>query len=1565
MHVPRMYRTLVLALLATTVGAQDETEHSFTRLHLNKHFTCEGASFGDINRDGKGDIVAGPYWYEGPGFEKKHEIYEPKRFDILRYSNNFFAFVHDFDGDEWNDVLFIGFPGQDASWFRNPQGKEEQWVRHRVFQHVDNESPMFQDVVGDGKPELICQSTGRMGWAAPDWDDPGRPWVFHPVSAIGVGGKFTHGLGVGDVDGDGRHDILGRHGWWQQPKSLQDDPQWTYHEAAFAGRGGAQMYVFDFNGDGDNDVLSSWNAHGFGLAWFEHVKRDGKITFERRQIMGDKPEHNRHGLVIGNLHAIDFVDMNADGLPDIVTGSRFWAHGGGDPADHKPPYVHWFELVRGDDGVDFVPHQIDDDSGVGTQVVAGDVNGDGTPDVVVGNKKGVFVHLHHVKERAPEPPPEPEPEPEPTKPTGHPPLEAARRMTVPDGFTTKLIAGEPDLNQPIALTIDERGRIWVAEAHAYPVRRPDGEGQDKIVVFADEDHDGTYETRTVFADDLNLVSGLEVGLGGVWIGAAPYLLFIPDADRDLVPDGPPVTLLDGWGYGDTHETLNSFIWGPDGWLYGCHGVFTHSKVGKPGTPDEDRVPLNAGVFRYHPTRHEFEVFAWGSSNPWGVDFNDYGQAFITACVIPHLFHVIQGGRYRRQSGGHFNPYVYDDIKTIADHLHYLGKRPHDGNGISDSVGGGHAHCGAMIYLGGAFPERYHGAVFMNNIHGNRINTDLPRPSGSGFVGRHGPDFLLANDPWYRGINMKYGPDGGIYLIDWYDKQACHWREIEVWDRSNGRLYAVHYGDTKPIAVDLAKRSSEELVALHLERNEWWVRTARRILQERGPDPTVHAALAGMLETHHDPARVLRALWTLHVTGGLTDAVALEQLKSRHKYVRAWTIQLLLEDGEATPEQVDRLVELAADDTSPVVRLYLAAALQKLPLERRWDLATALVAHGEDQADHNLPLMIWYGVEPLVPADPPRALALAESSQIPLVERYVLRRLASGPDAHLDTLVDALLRTEDPGRRAFILGEMQNGLRRRQEVAMPAQWPELYPSLVATEDDDLRNQVRTLAVLFGDRSVLPELRATLADLKARRAWREQALWALVRFADSEVVPVLHRLLDDVPLRSHVIDALATFDHPDTPPLLVARYGDLNDEEKRAAVRTLTSRSGATVTLLEAIRDGRLPKQILDDALTRRQITSHNHAAITDLLTATWGFAQPLGKSVQTQIAAHKKRLTTDALSAANLARGRDLFSRTCMVCHKLFGTGGQIGPDITGSNRADLDYILTNIVDPNAEVAKDYMVTVIETKDERLVSGFIADQNDQTITLQGPEQLVTVALSDIAVDEKGKKKILHSTASLMPPGQLDSMTEEQVRDLIAYLGSSRQAPVPATPDNVGTFFNGVDLTGWSADPAVWSVENGEIVGRGGEGLATNSFAASLLQLRDFRLTLEVKLTPNTGNSGVQFRSVHLENAQMRGYQADIGAGWWGKLYEEHGRELLASESRKELVREDDWNTYEILAVGHRVQTALNGKRCVDLTDDDGATEGVIGLQAHAGGPMEIRFRKLALDLDPAPELETVQ
>ncbi len=961
--------------------------------------------------------------------------------------------------------------------------------------------------------------------------------------------------------------------------------------------------------------------------------------------------------------------------------------------------------------------------------------------------------------------------------TGLLPEQAAQHMTAPPGFHVSLVAGEPDVHQPIAFAFDHRGRIWLAEAHTYPIRAPEGQGRDKIIILEDTDGDGRFENRKVFAEGLNLVSGLEVGFGGVWVGAVPYLLFIPDANADDRPDSEPQILLDGFGYHDTHETLNAFIWGPDGWLYGCHGVFTHSKVGRPGTPDEDRIPVNAGVWRYHPVKHRFEVFAWGTSNPWGVDFDQHGQAFITACVIPHLYHVIQGARYQRQGGQHFNPYVFDDIQTIADHAHYAGNiRDHAwwGNeptlpSDTSEAGGGHAHCGAMIYLGDNWPDSYRGHLFMNNVHGNRVNMDVLARRGSGFVGHHGADFLFANDHWYRGINLKCGPDGTVYLIDWYDKNACHRTNPEIWDRTNGRVYRVAYGDATTPQVDLAKLSDDELVDLHTHKNQWFVRMARRMLQERARRDTLDSTTPQRLEqlvVQTDVPRALQAMWTLHALGHLSQQRLTWAMKHSSEYVRAWAIQLSLEEPPASPDLGNQLAELSRTEDSALVRLYLASALQRLPENQRWPIAEQLLSHGEDAHDHNLPLMIWYGIEPLVANDAARSLDLATHSKIPQVTRYILRRNAFN-EAGLNLLASRLVEAADDDRR-IILEEMVAAFRGRVGIAMPASWTEAYALISTSPQEDVRDLADRVAVAFGDRRVFPRMRATLADRQIGLAERQQALTILVEGRDPEAAPALLAALDQTQLRAAALRALAAYEQPAVPAEIIRRYSEFDEPTRRDAINTLSARPRSALALLEAIEQGRVPRRDLH-AYNIRQLRQFDHEQLRQRIAEVWGTVNEADVDKQQRIAAWKQQLTAEQLATADVFSGRRLFEKTCASCHRLFGEGGEVGPEITGSNRADLDYLLENMVAPSAVVGKDYQMTVLVLADGRIVQGLVMGESDSGITLRTINDEVLIAKADI-------EEQFTSPLSLMPDGLLDTLAADEVRDLAAYLRSPLQVPL---------------------------------------------------------------------------------------------------------------------------------------------------------------------------------------------
>jgi len=582
------------------------------------------------------------------------------------------------------------------------------------------------------------------------------------------------------------------------------------------------------------------------------------------------------------------------------------------------------------------------------------------------------------------------------------PQESLARITVPDGFHVTLFAGEPDLRRPIAFDFDDRGRLWVVENYSHPEWKADG-ASDRIIILEDSDHDGRFDKRTVFWDKGRYLTGLAIGHGGVWIANTPELSFIPDRNRDDAPDSQPVVMLDGFQI-STNNVLNNFHWGPDGWLYGAIGLSEQSLIGQPGTADDRRTSITRGIWRFHPLEQTFEKLAEGMVNPWGADFNEYGDLISSNTVLAHLWHIVPGMYCERRVSEQDNPYAYGRIQSITDHLHWGGggwqdsRAPSNGKRSSTAAkagdrpplsnspatthyqshsvaGGGHAHCGAMIYLGDNWPKKYHGTFFTNNLHGNRVNNDLLLPTKSTYVGVHGEDFLFGNDPWFRGMSIKFGADGGVYISDWHDTGECH--DSDGSHRSSGRIYKVVYGEPERRTIDLQHRSDAELAELHLHPSEWFVRHARRILHERaaaGADLTAaKQRLRSIFETREEELLKLRALWTLSVVDDLRDSDLIELLHHDSKHVRRWAVRFLGDRCQpnvavTTPEAISHFTEMAYHETSAKVRLELACALQRLPPDHRLAIAAGLVSHVEDATDPYLPLMIWYGIEPLVTTD---------------------------------------------------------------------------------------------------------------------------------------------------------------------------------------------------------------------------------------------------------------------------------------------------------------------------------------------------------------------------------------------------------------------------------------------------------------------------------------------------------------------------------------------------------------------------------------------------------------------
>jgi putative membrane-bound dehydrogenase-like protein len=956
-----------------------------------------------------------------------------------------------------------------------------------------------------------------------------------------------------------------------------------------------------------------------------------------------------------------------------------------------------------------------------------------------------------------------------------PAAEAAARMTLPQGFRATLFAGEPDCVQPIATAFDDRGRLWVAECLSYPnwVSDPK-QGRDRIVIFEDQNGDGKFSKKTIFAENIQNISGLEIGRGGVWVCATPNLIFIPIDESGDRPAGPPQILLDGWNLDKAqHNVFNRLVFGPDGWLYGCNGIQSHSLVGKPGAPAAERIPMNCGVFRFHPTKRIFEVFAHGTTNPWGLDFDEYGEAFITNCVIEHLFHVVPGSRFKRMYGNDFNKHAYGLMQTCADHIHWAGGAWQDSRSgeAHGAAGGGHAHAGCMIYLGDNWPDEYRNNVFMCNIHGNRLNRDLLERKGSGYVARHGKDFLLANDSWFRGLNLVYGPDGGVFVQDWTDTGECH--NYKVVDRTNGRLFKIVYGSQpKPVTIDVAKLSDAKLVELQTHKNDWYVRRARLQLAERAAkgkviDPNAVEALRVVQKSWKDVPGRLRALWALHAIG---DAKAVEDAAvDADTDVLSSALRLMADDPTRFPRFGERLTAAAKHD-SPRVRMAAASAMQRAPVEMRKPAFRALATRTIDAADLNLTLMVWYAAAPcLVEGSIPETLDLISAMKNPTLREFTGRLFAERGIADFVAMTSAL--AEKPGDSGLleVIRGAQAAMKDVKLSTPPQGWAEAAAKLARNDDREFRRRTLSLSIAFGDPASEKAAMEWVNDRTASSEERRELLGAIVARGVGGLEKPLLDLTNDSTVGDVAIRGLASLDDAKTSEALFERYKNLPPSVKRAAVSAFASRPKWAAALVQRVKSGAIPKSDVD-SLAVRQLANLKDAGVAKEVAALWGSVRTPNAERTKLASQYRSELAPAALKNADLPNGRLVYTRVCGQCHTLFDSGGKLGPDLTGSQRANLDYVLDNTLDPSAIVAGEYKMTILELEDGRTLTGVVADENESGLTLKSPTENVRLRKADV---------LRRSTpgVSIMPEGALQGLSPKDRLDLVAYLASPSQVPLP--------------------------------------------------------------------------------------------------------------------------------------------------------------------------------------------
>lgn len=933
------------------------------------------------------------------------------------------------------------------------------------------------------------------------------------------------------------------------------------------------------------------------------------------------------------------------------------------------------------------------------------------------------------------------------------PDEAIKKMTVPPGFSVELVAAEPDLVNPTAMTFDEQGRIWVCESLEYPRSSP-GVGKDRIKVLEDTDGDGRVDKTTIFAEGLNIPCAIAVGHGGVWVSNSPDILFFK-IGPDLKAVGKPEVIVTGFGRADTHELPNSFIWGPDGWLYGLNGVFNPSKI-KQGDREWE---FTCAMYRIHPKTREFQVFCEGTSNPWGIAFNTEGSAFVSACVIDHLWHLVETGYYHRQ-GGPYPPFTWK-IESIVKHKHQKA-----------------AYCGLCYFDSDAYPEEYRDKLYMGNIHGGCINSDELTRDGSTYFGKIRPDFLTANDAWFMPVSQKVGPDGCIYVLDWYDRYHCYQdarRDPAGIDRLNGRIYRVRYKDTPRAAkFDLAKESDEQLIARLGSANVFYRETAQRVLIERA-NPGTSAALEALILNEQAPRKQrMHALFARVGSGPLSESFLSKLLAHPDPTYRAWAVRAVSNASEKLDGAMQlRLANMAGTEKSPDVQLQLASTLRKSGPGKAYEPWLDLLDRCGD--DKLIPRIVWQNLHPTL-----------ETGAALFVERLTDRKdLGNNVRALLPRITDRILsaRTLDVKAVAGLMGlvtattspEPEVGRGVLQAIATRVQNGEIKGAaleglraavqpVIAKLDPThpLAFDATVLAATFREPGALGKMREAFASDGTPEPRRLQALDSLVSANDAGVLPSLESVLTGKTsgeFRGKVLGALSRLDAPETARVLLALYPRLESDLAPRAIDVLTSRPAwgkALITEVDA-------KKISTGAINVNQIRkllALKDAALTRDTTRLWGRLREDRNPEREKVV--KDMETLLARTKGDPFKGVVVFNRICAQCHKMHGEGQEVGPDLTGNGRSTFAQLLSNTFDPSLVIGTGYQAANVITTRGQALTGLLVEESPQRIVLklQGGK-VETIARGDV-------EEYTLSKLSLMPEGMEKQMTPQEAADLFAFL-----------------------------------------------------------------------------------------------------------------------------------------------------------------------------------------------------
>jgi putative membrane-bound dehydrogenase-like protein len=948
------------------------------------------------------------------------------------------------------------------------------------------------------------------------------------------------------------------------------------------------------------------------------------------------------------------------------------------------------------------------------------------------------------------------------------PAEAIESMTVPAGFSVELVASEPDLVNPIAMCFDDRGRIWVTESLEYP-RKEAGIGRDRVKILEDTDSDGKADRITVFAGGLNIPTGVAVGFGGVWVLNAPDLLFLREKDgRELSRE----VVLTGFGRADAHELPSTLTWGPDGWLYGLNGVFNPSLVRSHGK----EFRFTCAMWRVHPRTHEFQVYCEGTSNPYGIAWDTEGSTLVEAChwANDHLFHFVETGYYKRQAGA-YPPYTLK-IGAISDHGHQKT-----------------AYCGLVFLDSDAYPRPYRERLYTGNIHGNCINRDVLARDGSTYIARAEPDFLVAHDAWFMPVAQKVGPDGCLYILDWYDRYHCYQdasRDPGGVDRLKGRLYRVRYGESpRAPRFDLAAESNDALIQRLASPNIYFRETAERLLAERNT-PSILRRLEGLVldESHPRKAR-MHALWALTGTGTLEESFHARLLDHPDSGYRAWGVRAAGNQGRVSSLISTKVAERACDRARDV-QLQVAIAARKVEnLDPVCVLVDVLSACGEDRL---IPSIVWPNLHPLLLAEGDRFTRLiagidlntapALARLLPQVVDRVVALPGAGPKT-IRAIVERLVR-QDVALAQACFAVVSDRIKELPESSRSELRTQLKPTveeiLAAKGRGSLYHSAQLLASRLAIGSVDPRVvsERVLASDESDQV-RLQALDALISLNDSALPEVVRRLLGagSIELLRRALAMLGRSDHPAIAQVLLAQYPSLDPELQPLAINLLLERETWARKLLDAVLALKLPRNTLDANHLRKILGSNDREAIWAVEKA-WGSVREERNPERANVVSSWSKYLRQ--NPGDPKAGQAVFRKLCAQCHAIYGEGIAVGPDLTSNGRASFDQLVSSVFDPSQVIGPAYQTTTVVTEDGRNLTGLVTEDSNSRI------MLVLPGGAREAVARNNVKFTRVSKLSMMPEGIESLLDRKALSDLFAFLaldhppGDARARLIPGAP-----------------------------------------------------------------------------------------------------------------------------------------------------------------------------------------